>query len=407
MINRRYVFPWALYDFASSVFPVVIVASIYSTYYASVVVGGEGGRGTLLWGNALSVSAFITALAAPLLGAIADRGGARKRFMFLCSGVCIVGVALLTTVGPGMAWRGFILFVIANVGYESALVFYNSFLPQIASPETQGRVSGWGFGVGYAGSAIGLILAGFLIEPIWQVWAMVAVFYGFFSVPALVLLPKDRTTTTSIAQAAAWGVTSFREIVSEVWGLKDLRNFLIAFFFFINGVVTIIGMAGPVAKETFLLTDTELVYLFIGIQISALTGAFALAWPTDWFGPKRVVQGVLGLWVYASVAAYLVQEKSTFYALAMLVGFGLGAIQAASRSYVSLLIPDGRESELFGFYALCGKASSTLGPWIFGAVTVYYSGNQRPAFLVMTLWFFLGLVLLQRVPNPRPGSVHA
>lgn len=406
-MNKKQVGAWALFDFANSVYPVVIVTAIFSTYYTAAVVGGEGGRGTQMWGWALSLSALIVALSAPLLGAIADRGGARKRFMMFYSLLCIVGVALFTTVGPGMAWRGFVLFVVANVGFESALVFYNSFLPDIVPPEKQGSVSGLGFGVGYAGSAIGLVLAGMLVDPIWQVWVMVSVFFLVFSIPAFLLLPEDEPTGMTVPQAATWGLSSFREIVAEVWALKDLRNFLIAFFFYIDGVLTIIGMAGPVAKETFLLTDTELVYLFIGVQLSALVGAFALAKPTDWFGPKRVVQGVLLLWITAGISAYLVQEKTTFYALAMMVGFGLGSIQSASRSYVSLLIPDGRESELFGFYALCGKSSSTMGPWIFGTVTVLFAGNQRPSFLVITSMFVIGLILLQRVPNPRRGAISA
>ena len=233
------------------------------------------------------------------------------------------------------------------------------------------------------------------------VWVMVSVFFLVFSLPAFFYLPKDEPGEMSLLQAAGWGLTSFRAIVAEVWALKDLRNFLIAFFFYIDGVLTIIGMAGPVAKETFNFSDTEIIGLFLVVQFAALIGAFALAKPVDRFGPKVVLRWVIGLWIFCGVSAFLVQSSAVFFGLAVLAGFGLGSVQSASRSYVSLLIPDGRESELFGFYALCGKSSSAVGPWLFGTVTVLFAGNQRPSFLVITALFVIGLLLLQRVPNPK------
>jgi UMF1 family MFS transporter len=221
-----------------------------------------------------------------------------------------------------------------------------------------------------------------------------------YSIPAFLYLPKDEPGEMSLGQAAGWGLTNFRAIVAEVWALKDLRNFLFAFFFYIDGVLTIIVMAGPVAEETFAFTQMETIVLFLVVQISALVGAFSLAKPTDVYGPKVVLRGVLVLWIVAGISAYFVQDKTVFFALAVVAGFGLGSVQSASRSYVSLLIPDGRESELFGFYALCGKSSSAMGPWLFGTATVLAGGNQRPAFLVITVLFVIGLMLLQRVPNP-------
>ena len=399
-MDRKQVGAWAMFDFANSVYPAVITTAVFSAFYTGTVVGGEGGRGTQMWGWALSTSAIIVALSAPLLGAIADRGGARKKFMIFYTGLCLFGVTMFTTLDVGMAWQGFFLFLVANVGFESALVFYNSFLPDIAPPDRQGRVSGLGFGVGYAGSAAGLLLAAPLVETIELVWVMVAVFFFVFSIPAFLYLPRDEPGEMSLGEAAGWGLTSFRQIVAEVWALKDLRNFLIAFFFYIDGVLTIIGMAGPVAEETFAFTRTESILLFLIVQFSALAGAFALAKPADVYGPKPVLRAVIVLWIAAGISAYFVQDKTVFFGLAVVAGFGLGSVQSASRSYVSLLIPDGREAELFGFYALCGKSSSALGPWLFGTVTVLAGGSQRPAFLVITALFVVGLILLRRVPNP-------
>jgi len=400
-MDRKQVGAWALFDFANSVYPAVITTAVFSSYYTGVVVGGEDGRGTQLWGNAVSLSALIVALTAPLLGAIADRGGARKKFMLFYTGLCLFGVTMFATLDIGMALRGFVLFVVANVGFESALVFYNSFLPDIAPPEKQGRVSGLGFGVGYLGSAIGLMMAIPLVETIELVWVATAGFFLVFSIPAFLLLPSDEPGDMSVTAAAVWGLTNFKAIVGEVWRLRDLRNFLFAFFFYIDGVLTIIVMAGPVAEETFGFGEVERIILFLIVQFSALAGAFALAKPTDVLGPKKVLTGVLMLWIVTGIAAYFVQSSTVFFALAVVAGFGLGSVQSASRSFVSLLIPDGRESEMFGFYALCGKSSSVMGPFLFGTATALAGGNQRPAFLVLTLLFVIGLLLLQRVPSPR------
>lgn len=399
-MNKKQVGAWALFDFANSVYPAVITTAVFSGYYTGFVVGGDDGRGTQLWGNAVSLSALIVALTAPLLGAIADRGGARKRFMLFYTGVCLFGVTLFATLDAGMALRGFILFVVANVGFESALVFYNSFLPDIAPPDKQGRISGLGFGVGYLGSAIGLMMAIPLVDTIELVWLATAAFFLVFSIPAFLYLPKDEPGGMTVPQAAKWGLTNMASIVGEVWKLKDLRNFLLAFFFYIDGVLTIIVMAGPVAEQTFGFGEVERIVLFLVVQFSALAGAFAMAKPTDVAGPKKVLTGVLMLWIVTGIAAFFVQSATVFFGLAVLAGFGLGSVQSASRSYVSLLIPEGRESEMFGFYALCGKSSSVMGPFLFGMATVLAGGDQRPAFLVLTLLFIIGLVLLQRVPNP-------
>jgi len=405
-MNRKQVGAWALFDFANSAYPAVITTAVFSAYFAGTVVGDEDGRGTMLWGNALSLSALIVALTAPLLGAIADRGGARKKFMMFYTGLCLFGVTMFTTLDAGMAVQGFVLFLVANVGFESALVFYNSFLPDIAPAEVQGRVSGLGFGVGYLGSAIGLMMAIPFVDTIEVVWLLTAGFFLIFSLPAFVFLPADEPGDMSIGRAAAWGLTNFRTIVAEVWRQTHLRNFLLAFFFYIDGVLTIIGMAAIVAERTFAFEGVETIVLFLVVQFSALAGAFALAKPTDVFGPKKVLTGVIMLWILTSIAAFYVESKTVFFGLALVAGFGLGSVQAASRSFVSLLIPQGREAEMFGFYALCGKSSSVVGPFLFGTATALAAGNQRPAFLVLTALFVIGLILLQRVPDPtvtRPG----
>jgi UMF1 family MFS transporter len=156
-----------------------------------------------------------------------------------------------------------------------------------------------------------------------------------------------------------------------------------------------------VATETFGFDQQGTIVLFLIVQLSALAGAFALARPTDRVGPKKVLTGVLMLWIVTCVSVYFIRDPRLFYAMAVIGGLGLGSAQAASRAFMSSLIPRGRESEMFGFYALCGKSSSIFGPLIFGFTTYLAGGNQRPAFLAITILFIVGLVLLQRVNDPK------
>ena len=403
--RRRQVRSWVLFDFANSIYPAVMTTAVFPVFYVSTVVGGEGGRGELWWGWAVSLSALVVALSAPLLGAIADRSGLRKRFMAIYVAFCLVGVALLATVGPGMVVAGFALFVVANIGFEGALVFYNAYLSDITPPEERGSVSSYGFGWGYLGSALGLVLALVSLQVLFPgrieaVWLLVAGFFFVFAIPAFRNLPSDRPGDMPVGEAAVWGLRRFHVTLREVWRLRDLRRFLFSYFFYIDGILTIIVMAGVIATGTFGFEQTDTIILFLVVQFSALAGAFVLAKPTDRLGPRGVLTGVLIMWVIAGIAAYFVQTTPVFYGLAIVAGLGLGSVQSASRAYMSLLIPRGREAEMFGFYALCGKTSSVLGPLLFGLATFLAAGNQRPGFLVLTALMLTGLLLLRRVPDP-------
>jgi len=409
--NRAQVWSWALFDFANSAYPAVITTAVFPVFFKDVIVGGEGGRGEFWWGLAVSASAFFVAVTAPMLGAIADRSRARKQFMVFYTLVCVAGVAAMALLGEGMLATGFAVFVVANVGFESALVFYNAYLPDIAPKRRLGWVSGLGFGLGYVGSAIGLgialILYTFLGTGLDVVWLATAAFFLIFSIPAFRNLPGSRGASTSVASAAALGIRDLWEVVLYIWRTKDLRNFLFAFFFYIDGVLTIIVMASLIATESFGFTQTGTIILFFIVQFSALAGAFALAKPTDVLGPKKVLTGVLVLWTAAGIASYFIQSQGAFYVLAVVAGFGLGSVQSASRALMASLIPDGQEAKLFGFYALCGKSSSVIGPLLFGLVVLAFGGDQRPAMLALTALFVIGALLLQRVRDPKAAAAPA
>ena len=293
--DKRTVRSWVLYDFANSIFPAVVTTAVFPQFYVNVVVTDGGGVGDLWWTRAVSLSALVVAFTSPLLGAIADRSGVRKKLFAFYVAVCLTGVGLMTTLEPGMLLAGFFFFVIANVGFESAAVFYNAYLPDIAPPERLGEVSGRGFGWGYLGSALGLLLVlpfG-MREQFEPIWVVVVAFFIVFSIPAFRVLPADGPGQMPVARAAVTGITELRAIIAEVWRIPNLRRFLFAYFFYIDGVLSIIAMAGIIAVGTFGFTTQGVIILFLIVQFSAMAGALTMARPTDRLGPKKVLTGVL------------------------------------------------------------------------------------------------------------------
>ena len=405
-MNRKAIAAWCLYDFANSVYPALITATIFGVYFAGTIVGNEAGRGDLWWGRVISISMIVVAVTSPLVGSVADNAGVRKKFLFAYTYLTIACVALFSTLEPGMILWGFLLATLANIGFEGALVYYNAYLPEIAPPNRRGFVSGLGFGVGYAGSAAGLLMVLPLVgrEQFDLVWLAVAGFFALFSLPAFLGLPADSQGRRTIAQAAIEGVTGFRRILSDVFRQPNLRRFLLAFFIYIDGVNTTISFTGIYAATTLGFSASELIYLFLTVQMSALVGALSLARPTDIWGPKRVITLTLVLWTVVATAAYFVEQKPTFFVLAVLAGTGLGAVQSASRALMASLVPKGKEGEMFGFYAFCGKSSSVVGPLVFGGISHALGGNQRVAILSVAAFFLVGLVLLQRVGKPAPPT---
>jgi len=401
--GSRAIAAWVLYDFANSIYPAVITVAVFGVYFTRVVVGNDDGRGDLWWGRVLSLSMLVVALTSPAMGAIADRGGLRKAFLAAYTGLCVGAVALFATIRPGELVWPFLLAVVANIGFEGALVFYNAYLPELAPQGRQGRLSGLGFGIGYLGSIVGLLLVLPLVHAhayAWTWWT-VALFYGLGALPCLVWLPPPVSPRRVAPGVAA--VEGFRRVgslVREVWAMPDLRRFLIAYFLYIDGVTTAIYFTGIFAATTLGFGDAELIRLFVAVQLSALAGALLLAGPTDRWGPKVVVSATLILWTAIDVAVFFVETKTTFFVIICVAGTGLGAIQAASRAFVSRLAPQGKEGEVFGFYALCGKSSAILGPLLLGTVSHALGGNQRVALLSLAVFFVAGFLLLQRVGRP-------
>lgn len=403
-VRTRKLVAWCLYDFANSAFAAVIVATIWAAYYAGGVVGNEHGEGDLWWGRVVSTSMAIVALTSPLLGGLADRSGLRRPLFISFTLLSVAATACMATVRPGMVAWGFVLGVLGNVGFEGALVYYNAYLPDLAPPERRGRLSAWGFAVGYAGSIVALLAAlpFASAEAYSGAFLTTAALFGGFALPAFFMLPGPRggvRPLVAVREGVSHLVASIRKIRSQ----RDLGRFFIAYLVYEDGVNTVIVFSGIFAAHTLKFQMKELILLYIVVQFSALLGALAWAKPTDHWGAKKVVRITLVQWAMVAVAAYFVRNQTEFYVVAVLAGTGLGAVQAASRALLTSLIPRGSEAEMFGFYALCGKSAAILGPLVFGEVSRAAGGNQRLGVLAIGSFFAIGFVLLGRVQGGGPS----
>jgi MFS transporter, UMF1 family len=406
---RRTIVAWALYDFANSAFSAIIQATVFPVYYAEAIVGNAEGRGDFWWGLIGSVAMVVVALTSPLLGGIADHAGVRKPFFVGFTLLSVTATALLATLRPGMVVEGFVLAVLGLVAFEAAFVYYNSYLPRIAPPEALGRVSAAGFAVGYAGSIVAFgaaypFVAGRLY---WACFITAAAQFAVFALPAFLTLPADQRQAVPLRRAVARGVretvATLREIVRTP-ERAQMRRFLAAYLVYEDGVNTVILFAAVFASKTLGFSPPEIIGLFLVVQVTALLGAAAWARPTDTRGPRFVVSVTLVQWALVTLLAYVVTVKWQFWVVAVLAGTGLGAVQAASRTFMATLIPPEREAEFFGFYSLVGKTGAVMGPLVFGGVSWLLAGNQRAAIVAVGLFFVVGLALLSRVRAGGPTT---
>ncbi len=404
---RRQVFIWTLFDFANTSFSVLIVAVGYSLYFKQIVAGGAG-RGDLLWGLAVSISMLLTALIAPVLGAASDYTRRRKSYLFIFTLISVLCTALLYFVEANMILSGTLLFIVANIGFEGGIVFYNAFLPSLAPKEQYGRLSGYGFAMGYVGSLASLLIAmplyagGFAPEnlPNFRLsFLLAAAMFFAFSLPLFLFLQEKQFVgerpVSYLHEGYSRVIETLRHLTSPRY--KEIGKFLLAFFLYNDGILTVISFASIFAQETLRFSLQEVLILFAVVQASAIIGSLIFGKLTDAIGPKKTITISLLCWIAVVVAAYFVNSKEAFYIIGVIAGASMGGSQSASRSFMALMTPADREAEFFGFYdGFCGKASAVIGTFIFGILS-WATGSQRVAVVSVGIFFVAGLWVLQRV----------
>lgn len=384
---------WIFYDFANSSFTTIIVTVIFSVYFKDVVVN-KGEYGTALWGRAVSISMLLVAIAAPIMGAVADFSRAKKNFLFYFTVITVIFTALLYYVGPGDISRGFWFFVVANFGFNCANVFYNALLPEITSRSSMGKVSGWGWSFGYIGGLASLLLVYPLVDQqIRLVFPVVSLFFSSFALITFVFLTPS---ITGYSKRTNYFKTAFLRIKSSfthIRHFKELIKFIIAYLIYNDGIVIVISFASIYGATHLGMSASDLINFFIIMQLASFAGAFVFGYILDKIGARITISITLLFWLIVTVRAFWVQSIDEFYMIGILAGIAMGSSQSSSRTMLALLTPDDKMAEFFGFYSFTGKVSSVIGPLIYGEIA-RVTGSQRYAILSVALFFITGLILL-------------
>lgn len=404
MKEKGRIFVWSLFDFANTAFSVIIVTVIFAKYFSNYVAHGQ----RWLWGLAVSVSMIAAALLSPPLGAMADYSRNRKRFLLLFTLTSIICTALMFFVRQGDILLGFILFVLANIGFEGGLVFYDAFLPNITSEKNYGRVSGYGFAMGYLG-ALAVLLIVMMILPdssspdynffVRLTFPVAAAFFLIFSLPLFLFLKEPINSEVVKESLIKKGIKRSAHTFTTIFIKKEfpsVARFLIAFFIYNDAIITIIAFSTIFASNILQMSDSQIILFFAIVQSTAILGSIIFGIVTDHIGPKKTISITLLIWIAVVTGAFFVNSVSGFYIVGLMAGVSIGSSQSSSRSLMALLTPKEREAEFFGFYdGLCGKASAIVGPFIYGVISDF--SNERFAVLAIGLFFVAGLILLQKV----------
>ncbi len=415
-VTQKYkVVSWLLFDFANTSFSVIMVTFVFPLYFKNVICNGEA-SGDALWGFSISLSMLLVALISPVLGAAADYSGKRKRFLFVFTLISVVATALLSFSGQGMALTAIALFILANIGFEGGLVFYDAYLKELATDKSVGRVSGYGFAMGYLGALAILLLTKPLLSkgivlsnaPNVQLsFLAAAVFFALFSVPIFLVL-RDQQKKEGPAISFALLGSSIKEVkhtVRHIMNYPDLVRFLLAYFFYNDAILTVIAFSSIYAQNTLGFTTGELIVFFMLVQTTAIAGSIIFGFVTDKIGPKKTIVITLLIWFVVVSAAIFADSKELFFYTGMLAGLSMGSSQAASRSMMARLTPREHVTEFFGFYdGTFGKASAIVGPLVFGVVSAQ-AGSQKAALASLLMFFTIGLLLMTRVRSA--GTVYS
>ncbi len=411
-VKWREFWAWAMFDFANSGYTTVVVTAIFNAYFVSVVAGGAVWA-TFAWTAALSLSYLLILLGAPLLGAYADVHGGRKRLLLLTTAGCVLGTAGLAMAGPGELVLAMGFLVISNFCFGSGENLIAAFLPELARKESLGRVSGWGWGLGYLGG-----LATLAICLAYIGWAqgqggavgeaasfvpvcllITAVLFAVASAPTFLFLRERASPVSDNDVAGAY--RRVRTTLRHAAHFRDMRRFMLCILFYQAGIQTVITLAAIYAQQAMGFSTQETILLIFVVNITAALGAFFFGHLQDRVGHIRAIALTLVGWIAMTLIAWFAQTPGMFWLAANIAGLCLGASQSAGRALIGLLAPAHRHGEFFGLWGLAVKLSSILGPLTYGVVTWITAGDHRLAMLVTGGYFVIGLIILAGIDVER------
>lgn len=414
--GRGAIVGWYLYDWANSAFPTVVSTFVFAAYFTKGVAASET-EGTYLWGNAVAIAAVAIGILSPVLGAVADRTGRRMPWLAGFTVVCVLATAALWTVRPDPSdvTRALVLVVIATLAFEFATVFYNALLPSVAPPGRMGRVSGIGWGVGYAGGLACLVVALFGLvqadpppfgldpaaaEPVRATVLLVALWFAAFALPTFLLVRDPRPAEGEpIGRAVGDGIRQLWHTLRRLDPRSPTARFLLAHMLYADGLTTLFTFGGIYAAGTFGMDFSEIIVFGIALNLTAGAGAIAFGWVDDRVGSRSaVLWALVGLILFGTLAL-AAPDKTWFWVAGMALGTFMGPAQAASRTLMAKLAPVEQRAEMFGLYALSGKATNFAGPLTLGWATLAFD-SQRAGMATILAFLIAGLALLLTVREP-------
>ena len=404
LLNKR-TLAWAMYDWANSAYATIVMAVFFQLLFSNYWFSEPGGNSTTPLGIANAVGSLVVVVLAPFLGAIADRGGLKKHFLFFFTVIGVLFTCALYYVQAGDWFLALAIFVVGSIGFSGANVFYDAMLVDVTSEDKFDIVSSVGYGLGYLGGGLVLVigilfyakkdwfgfssndqaqLASFILTGIW--WAL-------FSLPLLFAVKEPRTRhNESIVTAVGHGFRQIVQTFREIRNLKVVFLFLAAYWLYIDGVDTIMRMAADYGKRLGF-ADTDLIMALLITQFVGFPAAIIYGKLGERFGTKLALLLAVAVYIGVTVYGYAMDEVRDFYILAITVGLVQGGIQSLSRSMYARIIPKNKSAEFFGFYNMLGKLAAVLGPLLM-AIVSQLTGSARLSILSVIILFVIGGILL-------------
>lgn len=393
-----------MYDFANSGYTTVVITAVFNAYFVAVVAGNAPWA-TFAWTAALAASYALIMVTAPVIGAYADAHAAKKRLLLFTTVGCVVFTAGLALVGEGELALGVALVILSNYFFGSGENLIAAFLPEIARGEAMGKISGWGWSLGYCG---GLVALGACLVYVSHAQAqgataaefvpvtmlITAALFAVASLPTFVFLRERAQPVAGVSDLVRNAFARVLDTVSHARHHVDLWRFLVCVVFYQAGIQTVVALAAVYAQEVMAFTTRDTLFLILVVNVTAAVGAFAFGHVQDRLGHVRTLVITMLGWLLAVVLAWMAEGAALFWIVANLVGLCLGSSQSAGRALVGYLSPPARTAEFFGLWGLAVKLSAILGPVTYGVVTWVTLGDHRFAMLVTGAFFIIGIAIL-------------
>jgi len=407
--NKRAVWSWAFYDWANSAYSTTVMAGFFPLFFKEYWADPHNpSQSTFYLGMANSIASMVVAALAPLLGSVADQGSIKKKFLTFFAFLGVIMTGGLWMVAQGNWQMAVLFYVIATIGFSSGIVFYDALLPGLASEERVDAVSSLGFGLGYLGGGLLFLVNVFMyLKPeifgipdgataIKLSFLSVAVWWAVFTIPLILFVPEPKNyETIDFNNAIRMGWVQLVQTFKEIRNMKVVGTFLLAYWFYIDGVDTIIRMAVDYGMSLNFPGESLIIALLI-VQFVAFPAALIYGWLASKIGAKTGIMVGIIAYSFITLLGYFMTEAWHFYVLAILIGLFMGGIQALSRSLYTRIIPPDKSAEFFGFYNMLGKFAAIIGPALMGTIALV-TGSARLSILSILLLFILGAFFLNKV----------